>query len=173
MLNNELVPVIMTVTVNFTLGAPQGSAGQEAALSAPPPPPPPPPPPVDGQTPIRVGGNMKPPMKTRDVQPVYPPDALAAKVQGVVLMEVTIDSAGHVRDARVLRGHPQLDKAAVEAVRQWQFEPALMNGVAVPVIMTVSLNFAIDLEPRITGQHGWVMRELDFAKSALPTRGRD
>ena len=144
MLNNELVPVIMTVTVNFTLGAPQGSAGQEAALSAPPPPPPPPPPPVDGQTPIRVGGNMKPPMKTRDVQPVYPPDALAAKVQGVVLMEVTIDSAGHVRDARVLRGHPQLDKAAVEAVRQWQFEPALMNGVAVPVIMTVSLNFAID-----------------------------
>ena len=144
MLNNELVPVIMTVTVNFTLSGPQGSAGQEAALSAPPPPPPPPPPPVDGQTPIRVGGNMKPPMKTRDVPPVYPPDALAAKIQGVVLMEVTIDSAGHVRDARVLRGHPQLDNAAVEAVRQWQFEPALMNGVAVPVIMTVSLNFSMD-----------------------------
>ncbi len=144
MLNNELVPVIMTVTVNFTLGAPQGSAGQDAALSVPPPPPPPPPPPVDGQVPIRVGGNMKPPMKTRDVQPVYPPDALAAKVQGVVLIEVTIDSAGHVRDAHVLRGHPQLDTAAVEAVRQWQFEPALMNGVTVPVIMTVSLNFSVD-----------------------------
>jgi periplasmic protein TonB len=87
---------------------------------------------------------MKPPMKTRDVQPIYPPDALAAKVQGVVVMEATIDAAGHVRDARVLRGHPQLDKAAVEAVRQWQFEPTMMNGVAVPVIMTVSLNFSVD-----------------------------
>ena len=145
MLNNELVPVIMTVTVNFTLGGPQGSAGQEAALSAPPPPPPPPPPAlIDGQTPIRLGGNMKPPMKTRDVPPVYPPEALAAKVQGVVVMEVTIDTAGHVRDARVLSGPAQLGKAAVEAVRQWQFEPALMNGVAVPVIMTVATNFTVD-----------------------------
>lgn len=83
-------------------------------------------------------------MKTRDVQPIYPPEALAAKVQGVVVMEVTIDAAGHVRDARVLRGHAQLDKAALEAVRQWQFEPTLMNGVPVPVIMTVSTNFTID-----------------------------
>ena len=144
MLNNELVPVIMTVTVNFTLGAPQGVAGQEGALSAPPPPPPPPPPPVDGQTPIRVGGNVKPPTKTRDVRPVYPPDALAAKIQGAVVIEATIDSAGHVRDTRVLSGNTQLQQAAVEAVRQWQFEPTLMNGVAVPVTMTVSLNFSVD-----------------------------
>ena len=144
MLNNELVPVIMTVTVNFTLGAPQGVAGQEGALSAPPPPPPPPPPPVDGQTPIRVGGNVKPPMKTRDVRPVYPPDALAAKIQGAVVIEATIDSAGHVRDTRVLGGPTQLQQAAVEAVRQWQYEPTLMNGVAVPVTMTVSLTFSVD-----------------------------
>ena len=71
---------------------------------------------------------MKPPLKTRDVQPTYPPDALATKVQGVVVMEITIDSAGHVRDARVVRGQSLLDKAAVEAVRQWQFEPTMMNG---------------------------------------------
>ena len=143
LLNGVPVPVIMTVTVNFTLGAPQGIGGQEGALSAPPPPPPPPPP-VDGQTPIRVAGDMKPPMKTRDVPPVYPPDALAAKVQGVVVIEATIDSAGHVRDTRVLRGHAQLQEAAVEAVRQWRSTPTLINGVAVPVIITVTVNFTLD-----------------------------
>jgi protein TonB len=83
-------------------------------------------------------------MKTRDVRPIYPPDALAAKIQGVVVMEVTIDSAGNVRETRVLRSQSQFDKAAVEAVRQWQFEPALLNGVAVPVIMTVSVSFTVD-----------------------------
>jgi TonB family protein len=143
MLNNELVPVIMTVTVNFTLGAPQGGAGQDATLSAPPPPPPPPPQLVDGQTPIRVGGSVKPPVKVRDVTPVYPAIAQAARVQGVVIFELTIDTTGDVANARVLRGQPLLDQAALEAVKQWQFQPTMLNGVYVPVIMTATVNFTV------------------------------
>ena len=116
-----------------------------AELLAPPPPPPPPPPPaqlVDGQAPVRVDGNVKPPVKVRDVKPIYPADAMA-DVQGVVILEATIDSTGNVRNARVLRGQPLLDAAAVEAVQQWQFTPTLLNGCAVPVIMTVTVNFTL------------------------------
>ena len=106
LLNGVPVPVIMTVTVNFTLGAPQGIGGQDAALGASPsaPPPPPPPPPaqeVDGQTPIRVVGNVKPPTKIRDVKSIYPADAMAANVRVVVVLEVTLISTGNVRSARV------------------------------------------------------------------------
>jgi TonB family protein len=116
------------------------------APGQPPPPPPPPPPPaefVDGQAPVRVGGNIRPPVKTRDVKPVYPPEAFESRVQGVVIMEATIDPLGNVSSARVLRSQPLLDQAALEAVSQWQFTPTLVNGVAVPVIMTVTVNFTL------------------------------
>jgi TonB family protein len=110
-----------------------------------PPPPPPPPPPAEllGQAPIRVGGSVKPPTKTRDVKPEYPPVARDAGVQGVVISEVTIGPAGDVVQAHILRGQPLLDQAALDAVRQWQFAPTLLNGVAVPVIMTVTVNFTL------------------------------
>ena len=75
------------------------------------------------------------------MKPIYPAEALAAKVQGVVIIEATIDAAGFVADAHVLKGVPMLDQAALDAMRQWQFEPTMMNGVAVPVIMTVTVNF--------------------------------
>jgi TonB family protein len=94
-----------------------------------------------GFAPVRVGGNIKPPAKTKDARPIYPEDALAAKVQGVVIMEVTIDPQGLVSDARVLRSVPLLDQAAVDAVSQWEFQPTLVNGTPVPVIMTVTVNF--------------------------------
>jgi protein TonB len=62
-------------------------------------------------------------------------------VQGVVIIEATIDPQGLVSDARVLRGVPLLDQAAVDAVSQWEFQPTLVNGTPVPVIMTVTVNF--------------------------------
>ena len=138
MLNGVAVPVIMTVTVNFTMNGPGESGRIEPAWA------PPPPPPVDGQAPVRVGGNVKPPTKIRDVKPIYPADAEAASVQGVVILEATIEPAGNVRNARVLRGQPLLDQAAIDAVQQWQYVPTLLNGVAVPVIMTVTVNFTLD-----------------------------
>ena len=102
--------------------------------------PPPPPPPA---APVRVGGNIKPPQKTRDVRPVYPPIAQSARVQGVVIIEATIGPDGKVTDAKVLRSVPLLDQAALDAVRQWEFTPTLLNGVPVPVIMTVTVNFTL------------------------------
>jgi protein TonB len=74
---------------------------------------------------------------------VYPPDAFDQKVQGVVILEATIDTAGAVATARVLRSIPLLDEAALDAVRQWQFTPTLLNGTPVPVIMTVTVNFSL------------------------------
>ena len=111
-----------------------------------PPPPPPPPSPsqmVDGVAPVRVGGSIKVPTKLVNVPPVYPEEAKAAGVQGVVIIEAVIDPAGMVDQARVLRSIPMLDQAAVDAVKQWQFTPTMLNGVPVPVIMTVTVNFTL------------------------------
>jgi protein TonB len=90
-----------------------------------------------------VGGNIKPAQKTKDVRPVYPPIAQSARVQGVVIIEATIGPNGRVADARVLRSIPLLDSAALDAVRQWEFTPTLLNGVPVPVIMTVTVQFTL------------------------------
>lgn len=94
--------------------------------------------------PVRVGGNVKPPAKTKHVNPVYPPDALAERVQGVVIIEATIDETGHVSEARILRSIPLLDEAALDAVRQWEFAPTLLNGSAVPIVMTVTVQFSLN-----------------------------
>jgi len=102
--------------------------------------PPPPPPP---QAPVRVGGNIRPPQKIKDLRPVYPSIAQSARVQGVVIIEATIGPDGKVKDARILRSIPLLDQAALDAVRQWEFTPTLLNGVPVPVIMTVTVNFTL------------------------------
>jgi len=99
--------------------------------------------------PARVGGNIPPPKKMKDVRPAYPALAQSAHVQGVVILEATIGPDGRVQDAKVLRSIPLLDAAALEAVRQWEFSPTLLNGQPVPVIMTVTVNFTLDeLLPR-------------------------
>jgi protein TonB len=104
---------------------------------APPPPPPPP------QAPVRVGGQIKPPNKIKDARPVYPAIAQSARVSGVVIIEATIGTDGRVKDAKVLRSIPLLDQAALDAVKQWQYSPTLLNGVPVSVIMTVTVNFTL------------------------------
>jgi protein TonB len=83
------------------------------------------------------------PTKLKDVPPVYPPIAQSARVQGVVIIEATIGGNGKVTNARVLRSIPLLDEAAIEAVRQWEFAPTLLNGVPIPVIMTVTVQFTL------------------------------
>jgi len=90
---------------------------------------------------LRVGGTIKPPAKIRDVQPVYPPDALAANVQGAVVLDAHIGVDGSVLEASVLRSIPLLDDAAVAAVRQWRYAPTLLNGAPVEVMVTVTINF--------------------------------
>jgi protein TonB len=100
----------------------------------------PPPPP---QKAIRVGGQIKQPKKLKDVAPVYPDIAKQARVQGVVILECTISPQGKVTDVKVLRGIPLLNESALNAVRQWVYTPTLLNGVPVPVIMTVTVNFKL------------------------------
>ena len=117
-------------------------------------PPPPPAPPFAGfgelfdQTvarlqPLRVGGNIRVPTKVKDVRPRFPPIAEQARVQGVVIIEAIVDDRGTVANARVLRSIPLLDDAALTAVSQWEFAPALLNGAPVGVIMTVTVNFTL------------------------------
>ena len=108
-------------------------------------PPPPPPAPAPADAPIRVGGNIRPPTKIKDARPVYPSIAQAARVEGMVIIETTIGPTGRVLEARVgaIKSIPLLDAAALEAVRQWEFTPTLLNGSPVPVVLTVTVNFAL------------------------------
>jgi len=99
------------------------------------------PPPVEA---VRVGGNIKEPKKIKHVNPAYPDIAKSARVQGVVILECTISPQGKVTNVKVLRGIPLLDQAATEAVNQWVYSPTLLNGVPVPVIMTVTVNFRLN-----------------------------
>jgi protein TonB len=92
---------------------------------------------------VHVGGAIKAPTKIRNVQPVYPQIAQSARVQGIVIIEATIDRSGKITRTRLLKSIPLLDQAALDAVRQWEYEPTLVNGVAVPIIVTVTVNFAL------------------------------
>ncbi len=92
---------------------------------------------------MRVAFGVRAPQKLREVNPVYPPIAQSAPVQGIVIIEATIGADGQVTNARILRSVPLLDQAALDAVRQWEFTPTLLNGVPVPVVMTVTVNFTL------------------------------
>ena len=72
---------------------------------------------------------------------MYPAIALAAGIEGVVVLEITIDAGGKVVDAKVLRSHPLLDRAAIDAVLQWQFAPTVVDGRAVAITLPVSVSF--------------------------------
>jgi len=102
-----------------------------------------PPPPPEPAGPIRLHSGMKAPVKTTDVAPVYPIIAKNAHVKGVVILEAVLNAQGGVESVRVLRSVPLLDQAAVDAVQQWRFTPALLNGQPVPVVMTVTVNFTL------------------------------
>jgi len=101
------------------------------------------PPPPKPQEPVRVGGSVRTPLKIRDAQPAYPPLAIAARIGGSVILEATIGADGRVTNLRVLRSIPLLDQAALDAVRQWEYTPTMLNGVPVPVIMTVTVTFTL------------------------------
>jgi periplasmic protein TonB len=90
---------------------------------------------------VRVGGNVRLPRRTVEAAPVMPDAARQAGVTGVVILEIVIAPDGSVRDAKILRSIPLLNQAAIDAVRQWRYEPTLLNGAPVPVIMTVTVNF--------------------------------
>lgn len=83
-------------------------------------------------------------MKTRDVPPVYPPEAQARRIQGAVVVDLTIGPDGTVSDARIVRSIPELDEAALSAVRQWEFRPTTVDGAPISVSMAAAILFSLD-----------------------------
>ena len=81
--------------------------------------------------------------KIVDAARVYPTLAAQTHVQGLVILEATIDATGAVQSVHVLRGHPLLDQAALDAVQRWRYEPAQLNGQPIAVIMTVTVRFTL------------------------------
>jgi protein TonB len=106
-------------------------------------PPPAPPPVPQVRAPIQVGGQIRRPEKIKDATPIYPVIAQTARVQGTVILEAVIGVDGKVQNLRVLRSIPLLDQAAIDAVRQWEYSATLLNGVPVPVVMTVTVTFTL------------------------------
>lgn len=98
-------------------------------------------PPAPPLKPVRVGGRVQEPRKLKAVPPVYPDAAVVSRIEGVVVLECLISPQGRVAEVKVLRGVPLLEEAAVDAVRQWVYTPTLMDGVPVPVLMTVTVRF--------------------------------
>jgi len=93
----------------------------------------------------RVGGGVKAPPRL-DV-PRYPPEASAAGIRGAVVAEIVVDPSGKVTDAKVVESIPLLDEAALQAVRNWQYEPTVVNGEPVPVRIIVTVNFSLPPSP--------------------------
>jgi TonB family protein len=79
----------------------------------------------------------------RKYDPVYPQDAIQQKIESIVILEVTVDADGGVTDVRVIKGHPLFDDAAVQAVRQWSYYPAVLNGKARQSRSTVTVVFKL------------------------------
>jgi TonB family protein len=114
LLNGEPVEVETTVTVSFTLPGV-----------------------------VRVSQGVMAGLLVTEVPPEYPPDAKEQKIQGVVLLRVTIDREGNVSNIELISGHPPLAPAAIEAVKQWKYRPYLLNGSPVEVETQIQVNFTL------------------------------
>jgi protein TonB len=125
------------------VGAAVGTPGGLLIDSAPVVMPPPPPPAPEAPKAYRPGGAIREPRKIQDAAPQYPEIARAARVEGLVILEATIDERGFVTGARVLRSVPLLDAAALAALKQWRYTPTLLNGIPVRVLMTVTFRFSL------------------------------
>ena len=102
---------------------------------------PPPAPPPTG--PVRAAELVRPPVKIVDARPVYPALARDAHVEGTVILEAVLDRAGHVSRLHVIRSVPLLDRAALDAVRRWQYTPSTLHGAPVEVLMTITVTFSL------------------------------
>jgi protein TonB len=137
-------------------GIPGGSAGGSVGgilggvISSIPQAAPPPPPPVKVEAPkpvvpqrIRVGGNVQSAKIIRQPKPIYPPLAKQARIQGVVKFTAIIARDGTIQSLQLISGHPLLAPAAMEAVKQWVYQPTLLNGEPVEVVTQIDVNFTL------------------------------
>jgi len=92
---------------------------------------------------VRIGGQLVAPRLVRKVPPVFPELAVQSRASAVVILEAEVDTRGYVRSVKVLRGHPLFDEAAMAAVRQWRYQPLLLNGEPTAFILTVTVSFTL------------------------------
>jgi len=100
---------------------------------------------------IQVPPNSSPTLLVRKVAPVYPPLARQARIQGTVVLSIVINKDGEVRDPRLVSGHPMLAPAAIEAVRQWKYEPFKSDDRPVEVETIVRVGFRMPEGSEISG----------------------
>jgi TonB family protein len=93
---------------------------------------------------VKVEGEMAPPKCLKSVSPVYPEIAKQAKIEGLVVLGVRTDEKGRVEAVNVIRSMPLLDQAAIDAVRQWIYEPLVIKGQPRKAVFTVSIGFWLD-----------------------------
>ena len=129
-----------------------------------------PPAPPQAQPPrrVRVGGSVQHAILIRQVRPRYPAPALQARIQGTVVLEAIIGTGGSVKNLRVIKGHPLLIRRALEAVRQWRYQPTLLNGVPVEVITRITVRFNL-----ARGRNRWKRPDsdcppYDFHRARVP-----
>lgn len=140
---------VVAVSHGVPGGVPSGLIGVPGGASRgdDPPPPPPPPPPTPTPTPppkkINVSGGVLQGKAIKKIQPPYPPIARAARASGAVQVQVTISEEGRVIEAAVMGGHPLLRDAALQAARQWVFQPTELSGVPVKVQGILTFNFTL------------------------------
>ena len=103
------------------------------------------------RAPIKVGDSVQESKLIHRVEPIYPEQALAARLSGRVVLQVTVNEEGFVSDVQVMSGHPLLTEPAITAVKQWQYSPTFLNGAPVPVIASVTVVFAIKGDRGETG----------------------
>ncbi len=132
LLNGQPVEVETTITVNYTFGEATGPQDQAAASG-------------DGmETPMRIGGNVSPPVLVYSPEPEYSEQARVAKLSGSVVVNLWVDASGNPTHVRVVRGLGMgLDEKALDAVKQYKFKPAMEDGKPVLVELNSEVNFKI------------------------------
>jgi protein TonB len=120
-------------------GAPEGlqnifSVGSRPVL--------PPAPPTPNVRPFRTSSMLQGSL-IHSVQPVYPPLARTARIQGAVVLSAIIAKDGTIKDLRTLSGHPMLVPAAVNAVSQWRYRPYVLNNEVIEVETRITVNFTL------------------------------
>jgi protein TonB len=153
-IKEEELPPVTSGAVGVVGGVPGGVAGGtpggvlggiigSVPSAAPPPPPPPPAPKKEQPKRITIGGNVQQAKLVKQPKPIYPPLAKQARISGVVHLAAVISKDGTIQDLKAVGGHPLLIPAALEAVRQWVYQPTLLNGEPVEVVTQIDVNFTL------------------------------
>ncbi len=133
--------IVFTTTCRFSLDKKKKVKAIEGGITG-----------TDQKPAVRAVGDIKPPKLIKLVKPIYPDEARKAGVEGVVILEMTTDIYGRVVNTKILRSIPELDQAAIDAVKQWVYEPMIIDGEPRGVIFTVTCTFKLKEPVRAEGK---------------------